>query len=118
MESVYQLQLWSRDFVSRWGRDFDLLLTPTMSIEPPPAGEVLAATHQGAGTPLQVLQMVVFTSVFNMSGLPAISLPTRSPPAGCPSGSRWWPGRGKRLCSLRVSAQLEQALPWAPVAGL
>ena len=49
VESVYQLQLWSRSFVSRWGHDFDMLLTPTMSIEPPPAGEVLAATHQGAG---------------------------------------------------------------------
>jgi amidase len=113
VESVYQLQLWSRDFVSRWGRDFDILLTPTMSIEPPPAGEVLAATHEGAGTPLQVLQMVVFTAVFNMSGLPAISLPTHVAPSGLPIGVQVVAGPWAEALLLQVSAQLEQALPWA-----
>jgi amidase len=113
MRSVFSLQLWTREFVSRWGRDFDVLLTPTMSIEPPRAGEVLAAAHSAAGTPLQVLQMVVFTSVFNMNGLPAISLPTHMAPSGLPIGVQLVAGPWEEALLLRVAAQLEEALPWA-----
>src|SRR5208283_996393 len=39
------LELLSRREVVRWGRDFDVLLTPTSAILAPPAGAVLAAQH-------------------------------------------------------------------------
>jgi amidase len=60
-----------------------------------------------------VLQMVVFTSVFNMSGLPAISLPTHVAPSGLPIGVQVVAGPWAEALLLQVSAQLEQALPWA-----
>jgi amidase len=116
VRSVHQLQKATRQMSGRWGRDFDLLVTPTMAIEPPRAGEVLAAVHEGAGTgapALQVFQMAVFTSGFNMSGQPAISLPTHTTPDGTPIGVQLVAGPWDEATLLRVAAQLEEALPWA-----
>lgn len=114
VESVHELQRWSREFVSQWGRDFDVLLTPTMSIEPPRAGEVLDAVHQQSNSSvLQVMQMVVFTSAFNVSGQPAISLPTYITPGGLPIGVQLVTGPWQEALLLRVAAQLERALPWS-----
>ena len=116
VRSVHQMQRATRQMSSRWGRDFDLLVTPTMAIEPPGAGEVLAAVHEGAGTgapALQVFQMAVFTSGFNMSGQPAISLPTNITPDGTPIGVQVVGGPWGEALLLRVAAQLEAALPWA-----
>jgi amidase len=116
VRSVHQLQRATRQISGHWGRDFDVLVTPTMAIEPPRAGEVLAAAHESAGTgapALQVFQMAVFTSGFNMSGQPAISLPTHSTPDGTPIGVQLVAGPWDEATLLRVAAQLERALPWA-----
>lgn len=112
--AVHRLQLFSRDLVSRWGRDFDLLLTPTMSIEPPRAGEVLAAAHAGpeGGPALQVFQMAVFTAGFNMTGQPAISLPVHCTDGGLPIGVQVVGGPWEEAVLLRVAAQMEQAVGW------
>jgi amidase len=113
VSSVHALQRWTRDVVVRWGRDFDVLVTPTMSIEPPKAGEVLAAAHEsGGGVALQVFQMVVFTAGFNMNGLPAMSLPTHMAPSGLPVGVQLVAGPWGEAQLFRVAAQLEEALPW------
>jgi amidase len=111
--SVYELQRWSREFVAQWDRDFDILISPTICTEPPKAGEVLAAAHEAKATPIQVLQMAVFTSGFNMSGQPAISLPTHMAPSGLPIGVQLVAGPWQEGQLFRVAAQLEEALPWA-----
>jgi amidase len=101
---------------ARWGTEFDVLLTPTMTIVPPKAGEVLAAVHAGAGTgepAMQVFQMAVLTSGFNMTGQPAISVPVHMTPSGLPVGVQLVGGPWDEVTVLRLAAQLEQALPWA-----
>jgi amidase len=115
VRSVHLLQRLSRQIVSRWGPEFDVMVTPTMTIEPPPAGEVLAATHTSAaeGPALQVLQMTVFAAGFNVTGQPAISLPVHSSPDGVPVGAQLAGGPWGEALLLRLAAQLEQALPWA-----
>ncbi|HTT90534.1 MAG TPA: amidase [Acidimicrobiales bacterium] len=115
VESVQELQRWSRDFIAQWGRDFDVLLSPTMSIEPPRAGEVLPALHAeaGRGIPLPVLQMAVFVVGHNVNGLPAISLPTHVAPSGLPVGVQLVAGPWREAQLFRVAAQLEEALPWS-----
>jgi amidase len=113
---VGELQRFSRRLAARWGSEFDVLVTPTMTIEPPAAGEVLNAVHEGAssGVPVrQLLQMAVFTSAFNMSGQPAISLPTHTGTGGIPVGVQLVGGPFDESGLLRVASQLEQALPWA-----
>jgi amidase len=115
VRSVHLLQRLSRPIVSRWGREWDIMVSPTMTIGPPRAGEVLAAVHDpaaGGGPALQVLQMTVLTGGFNVTGQPAISLPVYMSPAGVPIGAQLVAGPWEEALLLRVAAQLEQALPW------
>lgn len=114
VRAVHDLQRFTRAAMARWGTEFDLLVTPTMTIEPPRAGEVLAAAHASpGGLALPVLQMAVLTSMFNISGQPAISLPLGVSPAGLPVGVQLVGAPFDEVTVLRVAAQLEQALPWA-----
>src|SRR5665213_1961424 len=46
------LELLSRREVARWGRDFDVLVTPTSPILPPQAGTVMAAQHATPDQPV------------------------------------------------------------------
>lgn len=112
--AVHRLQLFTRDLVSRWGSEFDLLLTPTMSIEPPRAGEILAAVHGApdGGPALQVFQMAVFTAGFNMTGQPAVSLPVHVTDEGVPVGAQLVGGPWDEAALLRVAAQMEQVTRW------
>jgi amidase len=111
--SVHALQRLTRRYVAAWGRDFDVLLTPTMSLEPPPAGAVLAEAHDAEGPAETVLRMVLFTVVFNLTGQPAISLPVHQAPSGLPVGVQLVGGPWEDATVLRLAAQVEQALPWA-----
>jgi amidase len=104
----------SRGIVAHWGREFDVLLTPTMAIEPPPSGVVLEAAHEAKGEPaVPVLQMVSFTVIGNVTGLPAISLPLHSTGDGIPIGVQLTAGPWDEATLIRVASQLERAAPWA-----
>jgi amidase len=108
------LELLSRREVARWGRDFDVLLTPTSAILPPPAGEILKAQHAAPGEPLPaVVASVSFTAFGNVTGLPAISLPLHATEPGVPVGVQLTGGPWQEAVLLRLARQLEEALPWA-----
>ncbi len=52
--------------------------------------------------------------MFNMNGLPAISLPVhQADDSGLPIGVQLVAGPWREAVLLRVAAQLEQRLPWA-----
>lgn len=108
------LERLSRREVARWGRDFDILLTPTSAILPPEAGTVLAAQHAAPDQPVvDVVASVSFTAFGNVTGLPAVSLPLGSTPAGLPVGVMLTGSPFDESTLLRVAAQLEAARPWA-----
>jgi amidase len=108
------LELLSRREVARWGRDFDLLLTPTSAILPPLAGAILEAQHAAPDQPVvDVVASVSFTAFANVTGLPAISLPLHATDDGLPVGVQLTAGPWQEAALIRVSAQLEQAVPWA-----
>lgn len=115
VKSVGELQRWTREFLRQWGSDFDILLSPTMSILPPRAGAVLEELHASGETSsssLTVLQMAVFTSAFNMTGQPAISLPVYTTDAGIPVGVQLVSEPWGELTLIGLAAQLERALGW------
>ncbi len=107
------LELLSRQEVARWGRDFDVLLTPTSAILPPAAGATLEAQHATPDAPvLDVVASVSFTAFGNVTGLPAASLPLHQSDDGLPVGVQLTAGPWDEATLIRLSAQLEDALPW------
>ena len=108
------LELLSRREVARWGRDFDVLLTPTSAILPPKAGATLEAQHAAPDQPvLDVVASVSFTAFGNVTGLPGVSLPLHWTDAGLPVGVQLLAGPWQDGPLLSLAAQLEEAQPWA-----
>jgi amidase len=108
------LERLSRQEVARWGRDFDVLLTPTSAILPPAAGSVLAAQHATPASAIpEVVGSVAFTAFANVTGLPSLSVPLHWTPEGVPVGVMLTGGPFDETTLVRLGAQLEQARPWA-----
>jgi amidase len=108
------LELLSRREVSRWGRDFDVLLTPTSAILPPQAGAVLESQHAAPDQPVpDVIASVSFTAFGNVTGLPAVSLPLHWTDSEVPVGVQLTGGPWQEAVLIALAAQLEQAMPWA-----
>ncbi len=108
------LELLSRQEVARWRRDFDVLLTPTSAILPPVAGATMEAQHATPEAPVgDVVASVSFTAFGNVTGLPAVSLPLHQTDEGIPVGVQLTGSPWDEATLIRLSAQLEQAMPWA-----
>lgn len=104
----------SRRDVARWGEDFDVLLTPTSAILPPPVGSVLAAQHASPeAATFETVASVVFAAFGNVTGLPAISLPLNWTDEGLPVGTMLTGAPFDEATLIRLAAQLESARPWA-----
>ncbi len=101
-----------RDCQRWWHNGFDLLVTPTTAQVAPLIGE---HDHR-EGDPLAPMrragEWIAFTTAFNMSGQPAISLPLHRTAAGLPVGAQLVAGYGREDLLIAVAAQLESASPW------
>ena len=109
--SIAELHRLTRGIVARFDTEFDLLVTPTLTIEPPEVG-LLDAVHRQGGPVIEVVAMAAFTAVFNITGQPAISLPLHVAPSGLPVGVQIVAGPWREAQLVRVASQLEQAAPW------
>lgn len=109
---IDSLRAYARDIERWWEEDgWDLLLTPTIPVAAPRIGELTAtADNPSASVAMDILQ---YTVVFNMTGLPAISLPLYQRQDGMPQGVQLGAAYGREDLLIRVASQLEQAMPWA-----
>lgn len=112
------MQLLARKLATAWA-DFDVILTPTLATPPlTPAELVLddpAANFEGQK------RFTPWTSIWNMTGAPSISVPIHSAKVTTPSGevdlpfgamlSAVRPGTDELL--FQLAAHLEEADPWA-----
>ncbi len=94
--------------------NFDLLVTPTMACLPPLIGSWRSGTDDD---PLMALinsyPMAVFTSLFNVTGQPAISVPVHyDDAAGLPVGVQLVAAPWREDLLLQVAYSLELANPW------
>lgn len=112
-QAAARLQLESRRIVAQWGRDFDVLLTPTMATTTPPVGVVLEEANNNPGGLRETeIRMISFTSFCNMSGQPAISLPVHTDSRGMPVGAQLVGapfGEGQLIA---LAAQAEEHFRW------
>ena len=100
---------WARQMAS-WWRDHDLLLTPTVAAPPPELGWFTAAGPEEESR--RIASFIPYTSQFNMTGQPAISLPLHWTPDGLPVGVQLVAPYGREDLLIRVASQLEQTAPW------
>ena len=108
-----QLQLESRRIVAQWGRDFDVLLTPTMATTTPPIGVVLEEANNNPGGARETeIRMISFTSFCNMSGQPAISLPVHADNRGLPVGAQLVGAPFGEAQLIALAAQAEDHFRW------
>lgn len=106
------MQLETRRLVAQWGRDFDVLLTPTMACPTPEVGTVYdEANANPLGFRETEVRQVPFTAFCNMAGLPAISLPVHTA-AGLPVGAQLVGGPFGEALLLKLAAQMEEAFAW------
>jgi Asp-tRNA(Asn)/Glu-tRNA(Gln) amidotransferase A subunit family amidase len=99
--------------VARWFESFDVLLSPTLSEPPKKLGVFDMNTDDFDLYGRHVARFTAFTSWFNASGNPAMSVPLYWAPAGLPIGVQFGGRYGDEATLLRLAAQLEQARPWA-----
>jgi len=116
------LQRWCRRMLEWWhpldgSAGFDVLVTPVLNGPPPPLGYLSARETAGA----RLIAMLQYTSQFNLTGQPAVSLPLHWTAGGLPVGVQFVGGFAAEDVLLRLASQLEQAQPWAdlhpPVHG-
>jgi amidase len=111
--SMADLHRFTRTVVARFDSEFDLLVTPTMTVEPPLVG-LLDAVHAAAGDVVpDIMAMAAFTAVFNITGQPAVSLPLHVAASGLPVGVQIVAGPWREAQLIQVASQLEVADPWA-----
>ena len=102
------LNHWCADVFDR----FDLLLTPTVPYDPPPArGPFPTHTEGREQVPAGV---AAFTIPFNMSGHPAATVRAGLSDAGLPVGLQIVGPRHRDDLVLRAARLFEQARPWHP----
>ncbi|HET7523047.1 MAG TPA: amidase [Acidimicrobiales bacterium] len=97
----------------QWWEDHDLLVTPTLGQLPPLIGELEPPVDDPFATQERTALLVPFTTHFNVSGQPAISLPVHVSASGLPVGVQIVAAYGREDLLIQVAAQLEEAVPWA-----
>ena len=89
---------------------YDAVLTPAMAMTPRPIGWYDA--HDGEENFAQQVRYTPFTSMVNVSGLPAITLPVAVTHDGLPMGVQLIGRPGGEHVLLALGAQLERRLRW------
>ncbi|MDK0524308.1 amidase family protein [Streptomyces sp. ML-6] len=100
--------------VGRFFTEYDLLLTPTMNTPAPLLGHLDANADLSAFEwTARIFDVCSFTSLFNQTGTPAISLPLGQSTQGLPIGVQLAGPACSEAMLLCVAGQLEEAMPWA-----
>lgn len=108
-EALAALSAYERSFIRQLSR-FDAVLTPALALTPRPIGWYDQADAERNFA--QQVQYTPFTSMVNVSGLPAITLPVHQTSAGLPMGVQLIGRPGGEATLLALGAQLERRLRW------
>jgi amidase len=90
---------------------YDLVLTPTLAQPPLPVGALRDDDDPAADFEAQKA-FTPWTAAWNVTGMPAVSLPLHWTPEGLPVGVMLAARPGEEALLLSASAQVEAAAPW------
>jgi len=111
MEALFALRLFSRRYVQAVDR-FDVLLAPVCTMTPRPL-DWFTEDGEGAADFERQKRYAAFTALYNVTGQPAVSLPLTWTDGGLPVGSMLVGRPADEATLIALSAQLEEARPWA-----
>ncbi|MFC5718635.1 amidase [Streptomyces gamaensis] len=100
------------DAVQRPGTGYDVILSPTLAQPPRPVGALRDDTNPEAEF-LKSVGFTPFTPLYNITGQPAVNVPLHWTGQGLPIGVQLAARYGDEATLISLSAQLEQARPWA-----
>lgn len=95
----------------RWFEGFDVILSPVTGSAAVPIGTIVG------DTPLEILlerigKFADFTTIHNVAGAPAMSVPLHWTPAGLPVGMQFAARKGGERTLFELAYELEAAQPW------
>ncbi|HET8562087.1 MAG TPA: amidase [Marmoricola sp.] len=90
---------------------YDVVLTPTLAAPPLPVGAIRNDADPAADFEAQK-RFTPWTSMWNVTGSPAVSLPLHWTPDGLPVGVMLAARPGEEATLLALAAQVEAAAPW------
>jgi amidase len=91
---------------------YDVVLTPTLAVPPLPVGALRDDDDPAADFEAQKA-FTPWTSAWNVTGMPAVSLPLHWTPDGLPVGVMLAARPAEESLLLSLAAQVEAASPWA-----
>ncbi|CAG0954228.1 partial amidase, partial [Myxococcaceae bacterium] len=112
LEAIETVHSFGRRVAAFWEAGFDLLVTPTTAALAPEVGALHAPGDPPLAPFLRAAPYGAFTSSFNLTGQPAISLPLHWTTNGLPVGAQLVAAYGREDLLLRVASSLEEARPW------
>lgn len=101
--------------VGAWFEKFDVLLTPTLPNRPDRIGRYAAGAGSMDGREWtdRVFRHSPFTPIFNVAGVPAMSVPLgQEPLTGLPVGMQFASGFAREDVLFQLAGQLERSQPW------
>ena len=107
--TINWMHSWSRRVVGWWESGHDLLLSPVLNGPPPEIGWLTDRDLGGA----RVAALARYTSQWNMTGQPAVSLPLHTSRTGLPMGVQLVAAPGREDILVRIASQVEAARPWS-----
>jgi len=90
---------------------YDAVLTPTLAVPPLPVGAIRNDADPAADFEAQK-RFTPYTSIWNVTGSPAISLPTHHTPDGLPVGVMLATRPGDEATLVSLATQVEEQAPW------
>lgn len=99
--------------VNRYFEEYDVLLSPTMAVPPLELGRLSLDREDQAAFRDDIVRTIGFTSLFNASGNPAMSVPLFWNEEGLPIGLQFAGRYSDEATLFRLAGQLESARPWA-----
>jgi amidase len=110
--AVEAAQIVARD-MSKFLVNYDVWLTPTLDKPPVPIGHFSPTPEEPMQGWFRSGDFSSFTTICNLTGQPAMSVPLAWNAEGLPVGVQFVGRFGDEATLIRLAAQLEQARPWA-----
>jgi amidase len=113
LATIEWMHAFGRRLAAWWSGGWDLLLTPTTAVPAPKLGVITSTPDEPLRAFVNAAPFGAFTFAFNMSGQPAITVPTHWTADDVPVGTQLVAAAGREDLLLRVAAGIEEAAPWA-----